>query len=187
MDQKENAPESTHLGDESTPSASGDEAVTVTETNGLTLEDINALTGREYKDLESAKKSIKEWQAEASRAHQKPPEKEPGETNTDYEQRIKQLEVENFFARNQDHEGNRSLLEKIAKADGISLAEAIDSPEYKAIYETQTSVKENQSRRTVVESNNRVTQGTPQEPDPSEFVGNPEAAARYVRQKFFNS
>lgn len=171
-------------------SPAGDEAVS--NADNLSLAELNEITGLDFKSKEAALKSIRDMQSQAGKASDlegklKQAVKEPGETNAEYEERLARLEQENFFARNSEHEANRSLLEKIAKADGISLAQAVESTEYKAIFEAQQSANEAQSKRTVAASNNRVAQGGKDEFDPNQFVNNPRAAAEFVAEKFFKS
>ena len=183
MENKEPTQE-THPDAESTPAAGGDEAVE-TQT-GLSLEDINAITGRDYKDLDTAKESLVEMQKMASKAAQKPEpvEKAPDESRAEYEERLANLEAENFYARNQDHEQNRSLIENLAKGSGKSRAEVLASEEYKSIFEAQQSVAKNQTKRTVADSNNRVNQPA-QDEDLSSVLGNKHKSAEYVANKFF--
>jgi hypothetical protein len=189
---KDNPTEDTQAGAESTPAAVGEEAVS-TSAESLSLEELNQLTGLNFNSKESALKSIKDMQSHAGKVSDlegrlKQLEQTPEERDSERDERIKALELDNFFARNQEHEENRTLLEKIAKADNISVAEAINTNEYQSVFQSQQSAQAIQSKRTIAESNNRVTQGeTNNEPSIDEFRGNPEKAADYVREKFFSS
>jgi len=171
--------------------ADGNEAVTEAVDP---LKVINEVTGREYKDLDSAKESLKEMQKEASSTGNLKKEIETLKSapQTDEELRavvaeltnkVRANETDNFFTSNPEHASNRSLLEKIAKADGVSLSEAVASSEYQAIAEAQSTVKETQSMRTVADSNARVAQSQGDEGPPA--AGDRRAAADYVTQNFF--
>lgn len=180
----------THPGAESTPAAGGNEAVTTT--GGLTLEEINAITGRDYKDLETAKSSIKEMQQMAGKAAdlegkiktlQDMPktDEELRSKVAELSQAVEQNKLETFFAKNPDHADNRSLLERLAVSYG-DISKAMESPEYKSVLEAQTVAKESQSKRTVADPSGRVGQA---KPDTMPEPGDTTAAAEYVAQRFF--
>ncbi len=172
--------------------AGGNEAVTETTVDPLAV--INEITGRDYKDLDTAKKSLKDMQAEASSAGNLKQEietlKSAPQTDEELAKTVAELQAQiatnttdAFFAQNQDHAANRSLLEKIAKADHITIAEAINSAEYKSIFEAQTVADSAQSKRTVADTNNRVAQ--PETKDEMPKPGDRAAAGAYVTDKFF--
>tara|TARA_R100001230_G_C5659487_1_gene164212 strand:- start:357 stop:947 length:591 start_codon:yes stop_codon:yes gene_type:complete len=193
MENEQKPTQETHPDASLEKAAGGNEAVTETAVDPLAV--INEITGRDYKDLDTAKESIKDWQSEASKAQNLKKEvdtlKNAPKTDEELRALVAQLQgqvnqntVDTFFAENKDHAANRSLLEKIAKADGSTVADAVNSAEYKSILDAQKTANEVQSKRTVADTNNRVAQPEAQGqemPKPGDRV----AAGAFVANQFF--
>ena len=181
----ENQTEETQVDESQLNSAAGDEAESVA-TDSLTLAEINSLTGKTYKDKESALKSIKDMSSQAGKAADlegklaKANESKPEEQLNSLQTQLSQLQNDAFFKDNQDYSDNRELIEKIAKADGISNAEVVETELYKSVSGTVAS----QSKRTVASSNGRVAQSSAsKEFDPK--GKSPDELAAFVTETYF--
>lgn len=193
MTEEQKPTQETHPDSSQLNASGGDEAVTETAVDPLAI--INEATGREYKDLDTAMSSIKEWQKQASQKVNIEAElnKAKETPQTDEELRAQVAELSNrlnetttdtFFVQNPEHASNRGLLEKIAKADGISIAEAVNSESYKPVFEAMQTAADVQSKRTVAVPNGRVSQPVQ---DEAPAAGDKKAAGQYVYDKFFKT
>lgn len=194
METEQKPTQETHPGESQLNASGGDEAVTDTAVDPLAI--INEATGRDYKDLETAKQSIKEMQKEASQKQnleaQLSAAKEAPKTDEELRavvanltQQVNQNQTDTFFAQNPDHSSNRALLEKIAKADGITVAEAVNSDTYKPVFEAMQTASEVQSKQTIATPNKRTSQPAGSNELPQ--AGDKAAAGQYVVDKFFKS
>jgi len=164
----ENQTEETQVDESQLNSATGNEAESAA-TDSLTLSEINALTGKDYKDKDSALKSIKDMSSMAGKAADLEGKlKEAtkvGEPKTGDEQlqalqeQLSQTQTEVFLANNPDHKDNRDLLEQLAKANNCTVEEATQLDVYKGVTEKVAS----QGARTVASPNKRVAQEGKQE------------------------
>lgn len=186
----------THLEESQLNSASGAEAESVatdtsTTTDSLSLDEINKITGRDYKDKDSALKSIREWQSQAGKAADlegkikaaqadpKTPDEAVNalqEQLSSLNQKLEQSEAENFFNSNEEYSTNRALIEKLALADGVSFAEVVESDVYK-------SVTKEPEKRTVAASNNRQS-ATSKEFNPKDHAGDAKTLAKFVTENY---
>lgn len=125
-------------------------------TDSLTLAEINELTGMSYKDKDSALKSIKDMKSQAGKAADlegklKTAMEATGDGSNpevaELREKLNQVELDNFYSKNPDV--NKALAETIAKANGISVQEAIATDLY-------TSTVAAPEKRTVATSNSRV-------------------------------
>lgn len=191
MSQEENPTEVPQVEAESTPAATGDEAVS--DANSLTLEEINNLTGKQYKDKETALKSIKDMSSQAGKAADLEGKlKEALESGTEtpddvvkkLRDELRATQEDVFFANNPEHKENRKILEGIAKAEGVSLADALNSDVYKEVFEAKKIAKESQSKRTIASSKNR--QAPAKQEDVNDVLGDPDKSAEFVVNNFFN-
>ena len=163
--------------------AAGDAAATNAAT--LTLDEINAITGKTYKDKETALKSLKDMSSMAGKAADQMGRKP--ETVTDTE-RIKALELDNFYARNPEHEANRDILEALADKNGVSVKEAIELPAYKSMLEKTAASVETKKPRTVAAPNGRTAQPSSNKSPIQAAVatGDADAMAAAVTEAFLN-
>lgn len=163
-------------------SAAGNEAESATDS--LTLAEINEITGMSYKDKDSALKSIKDMKSQAGKAADlegkvKQAQADPNTSNellAQLQEELNQTKLDVFYSKHPD--ANKELIETIAKANGISPQEAMESDLYKS---TVTAP----SKRTVADSNNRVAAGGTSE----EFDPNGKSAdelAQFVTQTYIN-
>lgn len=137
---------------ESTPAVGGDEAGSQapSSTEGgdnLTLAELNELLGKQYKDKATALKSLKDMNSMAGRAAD-----QSGKKDVELAKRLEALEIENFYARNPEHEANREILEAFAVQHNISVKEAAELDVYKKFAKKGTS----DQKRTVMDSKPRT-------------------------------
>ena len=141
--------------DASTPSADGTAAGSEGSNpsgdgSTLTLAEINDLLGKQYKDKATALKSLKDMSSMAGKAADLSGRKDDQEVSS-LKAEIEAIKLESWFARNPEHEGNRKILEALAKANNTSIEKAAELEEYQALVKP-TSKPE---KRTVVDSKNR--------------------------------
>lgn len=145
------------MADENRPSDTVPEAVDVAATEGKekvgsvadtpdTLAQINAATGRNYPDLDTALKAVGDTYKFVG---QKPTSDGPV---PEVEARIKQMEDDLFFSRHPEYEDYRPVISKM----GSNPAEVIASEEFKTIYEKAKGYDESQSVKSVLHSNPRL-------------------------------
>lgn len=139
---------------ESTPAAGGSEAgsptVASSEDGGsLTLAEINQLLGKQYKDKETALKSLKDMSSQAGKVSDLQGRKEEADT---LKERLEALELDNFFARNPEHESNREILEALALKYKTTVPKAVELDAYQ---EFAKRVEKKEKRTTVMDSKNR--------------------------------
>lgn len=157
----------------------------------FSLEELNALTGRNYKDKETALKSIKDMQSQAGKAADlegkiKQAQTDPATSSEEVAKLQEQLNAitteltqtkhESFFNSSEEYRANRALIEKLAKADGVSPQEVVESDVYK-------SVAKEPEKRTVAASNNRVAQSS-KEFNAKDHAGDATTLARHVVDNF---
>ena len=142
--------------------------------DSLTLAEINKLTGKDYKDKDSALKSIQDMSKQAGKASdlegklraaleqpaENTPEVKPDDEVDTLRKEVSTLKTDNFFAQNPNHAENRELLEALAKANNVSLTEAVDLPAYKGVMDRLSAP----AKRTVAASNSRVTSSSEENP-----------------------
>lgn len=186
----ENQTEETQVEASQLNAAAGNEAESAT-TDTLSLEEINALTGKEYKDKETALKSIKDMSSMAGKAAdlegklkaaQASSAQTPDDVVKALQDQLNQTQAEVFFSNNPDHKENRELLEQLAKANGVSVQEAINLDVYKNVVEKVVD----KSNRTVANSNKRVANSGKSE----EFDARGKTAdelAEFVTNTYFKS
>lgn len=142
------------------------------------LKTIEDATGRKYPTIEEAKKGIKETYDFVGKAgnYKKTVEAiaqkldlgdekgvldwlntsvevKPDIKTSPVEEKVSDLE---FVVANPELKEHLPTLKKLAKADGISLEEAKNSEFFQDYLKTKTSLKESQSRNSIIESNQRV-------------------------------
>lgn len=187
MEPKTDTPtEETQVDESQLNSAAGDEAESVatdnqTSADSLSLAEINTITGMSYKDKETALKSIKDLKSQAGKAADLEGKlknlstDDNGKTDdsaiTALQEQLNQLQNDNFYAKHPD--ANRDLVETIAKANGMSREEAMQTD----LYKNTVAAPE---KRTVASSNNRVAQPSSDDFNPADHAGDATALADYV-------
>lgn len=192
MENEETLTDDTQVDASQLNAAAGDEAESLAD--NLTLAEINALTGKDYKDKGAALKSIVDMSKQAGKAADlegklKAYEQAKSETSDDQttdevatlREEMAAMKTDQFFAQNPDHAENRDLLEALAFKNNVSLREAVELPAYKGVMDKIAAPE----KRTVAASNNRVS-STPAEDPISEAVksGDRMAMAKAVTDAF---
>lgn len=187
MDPEQNTPtegsqvESSQLNDAAVTEA---ETVATDSSDALSLAEINELTGKNYKDKETALKSIKDMSSQAGKAADlegklaKAKEAVGNGENpevAELREQLNQLQQDAFYSQNP--EVNRALAETIAKANGITPQEAIATDLYKNTVAAP-------DKRTVAQSNSRVASPKSDEFNPADHAGDADALAAYVHKNF---
>lgn len=179
MEQEVNPTNETQTDVSQLNTAVGDAAVTQPET--LTLAEINEITGMSYKSKEAALKSIKDMKSMAGKAADL-----SGQVDNiaSLQAQVEELKEREFVARNPQIEANLDTLKLIAKGAGVSLQEAAELPQAKALFELTGSTTQN--KRTIASSNNRVVQPAPTDSfKPEEHAGDPLKMGEFVVNQFF--
>ena len=176
----------TQVDDSQLKSATGNTAESVATDNqpsadSLSLAEINDITGMSYKDKETALKSIKDLKSQAGKAAdlegklKNLPTDNNGKTDdsayNELKEQLNQLQNDNFYTKNPD--ANRDLVETIAKANGMSREEAMQTE----LYKNTVAAPE---KRTVASSNNRIAQPSSDDFNPADHAGDATALADYV-------
>lgn len=138
------------------PQDGGGEAVAsvveAPKVEGLNLSEINAILGKNFSDVETAKKAIKDTFSYVGKKADDVKQdltKEGFMTREDFEKEI-------FFRDNPEHAKNKDVLEAIAKTKGVSLKEASSNEAYKTLYEGASNYEKSQSLKSVLEPNPRL-------------------------------
>lgn len=140
----------------------GKGAVGSVPAEALSLEQLNTFLGKDFKDKDTALKSIKEtftflgkrkedYEAEFRAKLQ------PSQNNTVDNKAVERLEtIERnlWFAENAQYKAVRPLIEKLA-GNG-SLDEAVNSQEFKEVFSKAQGYDETQKSKTVLQSNPKV-------------------------------
>lgn len=133
---------------------------------GMSLEQINELTGRSYRTLEDAQRGVKETYAFVGGKPRELPKPADAPAPIIPEGMVTRAEFEaaNFLRDHPEHNANRQLLEQLAKANGKTLVEvATGDPEKdpvaKLYHETANKLKladESANTRSALTSNPRL-------------------------------
>lgn len=159
----ENAPEGDAEVSGDDKGADGTEAKPADAPEALTLEQVNKLTGRDFKDLESAEKGMKDTFEYVGKAGQVKKDLETeleglksgkeGDSQKVLD-RMAAVEEELFF--NSRPEVNRDVAKMVSKAKGLSLTEVIEDDSYKELAEKIKTADETEQAKSVLQSNPRL-------------------------------
>lgn len=168
-------------GDEADSVATGNSQDTQVNADSLSLAEINEITGMSYKDKDTALKSIKDMKSQAGKAADLEGKLKVAAAAgddakyADLQEQLNQTKLEVFYSQNP--EVNKELVETIAKANGITPQEAINTDLYKNTVAAP-------AKRTVADTNNRVAQPKSDEFNPKDHAGDADAMAKYVHEQF---
>jgi len=161
MDQDYNTYE-TLDGENDVPSVNASSSVKETESavspdtvETLSLKELNEYLGKSFKDKDSALKSLKDTAAYVGR------KKEDVEKAIDPERFISrdQYETDMFYSKNPEYEtsGMRTVIDAMAKAEGKRPSDIVQADNFKAIFGKVRGYDENQSMKSVLETNPRLS------------------------------
>jgi len=155
QNKQDNPSEESVPGDVDVASAEGQENVADEGNTGLTLEQINETTGRNYKTLDSALAGIKETVDFVGKAGQNQ-SKEAVDTNV-LEELAKlrgTVEAGQFYTEKPEYKPYETLISKL----GDNPSEVVESEEFKAVFEKAKAGEEALDAKSVLETNPRLGQ-----------------------------
>lgn len=123
----------------------GGENVGTPKPEGMTLEEINALTGRSYKDLATAREAIKSTYSKVGQA----PKADPA-----METRLNQLELDNFYLKNPQYISYKDTI----AAMGPNPSRVVETEAFQKIFTDLSAFEESKKKKSVLESNPRIGQ-----------------------------
>lgn len=178
--EEDNRPSDTIPAGSDVKPAEGDEKVSGDPQAGeaepaLSLADLNAALGRQYKTVEDAVKGVKETYDFVGK------EKKVEEASASSNEEIEALKTDLFFTQNPDLEETRPLLEALAKANGQTIREAAQSDVFQGTLKKFQGAAEAKEGNTVMEGGRRFDGGDSDvQKEFTEAVGNREKMAAYV-------
>jgi hypothetical protein len=124
------------------------------QAEAMTLAELNQSLGKNFTSKDAAIKALKDTFSYVGK------KTEPDDALLKAKGYMTKDEFENelFFRDNPSHTSNKKILESIAKADGITLAKAAETPEYKKLFEGALEYEKVQSLKTVLNPNPRLQQ-----------------------------
>lgn len=147
------------LPQEGQPSGDGQGAVVDKQpapvpSDSLSLAEMNAFLGKNFTDIETAKKAIKDTFNYVGK------KAEPDEDLLKAKGYLtkEQLDNELFFRDNPDHASNKSILEALAKANNVSIQEAAKMDSYKKLFEGAQEFEKSKSLKSVLNPSPRLQQ-----------------------------
>lgn len=131
----------------------------------IPLSELKNFLGKDFKDKDSALKSLKDTQTYVGRVGQLEQQLQgfqggsqpvaTGEVAALREQ-IDSIQRDGFFNTNPQYKSIRPVVEKLAKAEGKGLHEIVELPEFKDMFSKVEGFEKSQGLRTVLESNPRL-------------------------------
>lgn len=148
--------------------ASGDPAVggQNPQEPSIPLSELKSVLGKDFKDKDTALKSLKDTQSYVGKVGQL--EKELGTLRTspasvantqdmsEVKNELRKVKDELWFADNAAYKPHRTLVEKFAKAEGKTFSEIVELPEFKDVFSKVQGFEQSQKLKTVLESNPRL-------------------------------
>lgn len=152
---QDNPTDETLSGDAQLTPADGEAAVSP---DTLTLADLNSLLGKDFKDVETAKKALKDTQSYVGKkkediAAEVLANNAPAPQDSNLESEFKALKNDLFFTQNPQYKEYRSLIESMGTP-----AEVVESDAFKPIFEKVKAADEAEQNKSVVHSSPRIAQ-----------------------------
>lgn len=119
----------------------------------LTLDELNGLLGKQFKDKSTALQSLKELNSFVGKKKEDIMKEVSGNSEA-LSNEIKQIKENQFYSQNPDLKDYRGIISKL----GGNPEEVIASPEFKLIYDKAKGYDETVKLKTVLESNPRLAQ-----------------------------
>ncbi len=129
-------------------------AVTPNTAEALSLDELNSFLGKNYKDKDSALKSLKDtFSYVGKKSEDLTPKIDPNQFIS-----REQYERDMFYSQNPElaKPEIKKLIDAMAKADGVSPKDVVESDTFKAVFSKVKGYDESQSLKTVLESNPRL-------------------------------
>lgn len=132
----------------------------------IPLSELKSVLGKNWKDKDTALKSLKDMQSYTGKVGQLEKDLEAlrngqsgnaiPQINNEVLNRVNALENELWFEKNSQYKPMRPLVEKLAKAEGKGLHEVVELPEFKDTFTKVQGFEKTQNLRTVLETNPRL-------------------------------
>lgn len=151
MENEENTTLDSLLEGDANVAPAGDQGAVSQPSAALTLEAINAALGKDFKDTETALKSIKDTSAYVGK-RKEDIAKEVGGNNDELAGQIKELKENMFYKDNPQYAEYRSLIGRL----GGNPEETVGSAEFKVIFDKADGFTKNQNLKSVLTSNSRL-------------------------------
>lgn len=129
-------------------------AVSSNTADALTLNELNSFLGKNYKDIETAKKSLKDtFSYVGKKTEDITPKIDPNQFIS-----REQYEQDMFYSRNAEYATPevREVIDAMAKAKGLSPKDVVTTDAFKAVFSKVKGYDESQSLRSVLETNPRL-------------------------------
>jgi hypothetical protein len=132
----------------------------------ITLSELNKGLGKDFKDKDTALKSLKDTQSyvaqvgtlksQLEKLQSQPSSPQASGEIADLKAQLNNIQTENFFERNAPLKAIRTTVEAFTKAQGKTLQEVAELPEIKELLVKVSGFEQSQKMRTVLESNPRL-------------------------------
>ena len=132
----------------------------------ITLSELNKGLGKDFKDKDTALKSLKDTQSyvaqvgtlksQLEKLQSQPSSPHASGEIADLKAQLNNIQTENFFERNAPLKAIRTTVEAFTKAQGKTLQEVAELPEIKELLVKVSGFEQSQKMRTVLESNPRL-------------------------------
>ncbi len=148
------------MSNETLPQASqpveGEQAGGENVSDSIKLEDLNSLLGKEFKDVESAKKSLKDTQSFVGKKIEQPAVDPTLESRMDTLQ--SQLNDSNFYRDNPQY-NNKETIDLIAGLGGDP-KDVVEKDVFKNVFEKTSAYDKSQESKSVLHNNSRLKQAS---------------------------
>jgi hypothetical protein len=121
--------------------------------DAITLDALNKYLKKDFKDVDTAMKSLKDTQSWVGK---KVEDAQPSEKDEDNFVTREQFDTEMFFKDNPDHAANRELIEALASKHKVAVKDAVNLDVYKDVSEKISGFEESQKTKSVLHSNPRL-------------------------------
>lgn len=152
-----NNPSESFAGDFNIDSSDGNENVK-NQSDALTLSELNTLLGKDYKDKETALKSLKETYNYVGKAGKLEKELKTMESKLQDDNataiEIKAIKEELFYSKNPQYSQYRDTI----KAMGSNPADVVEQESFKKIFTDLSEYEKTKNAKSVLESNPRIGQ-----------------------------
>lgn len=119
----------------------------------LSLDELNGILGKNFKDKATALKSVKDTYSYVGK-RKEDIIKEVGGSNSELATELKMIKDNMFFDKNPDYAPYRKVMEKM----GSNPVEVANSPEFKEIFDKAKGFDDSQKLKSVLVSNPRLAQ-----------------------------
>lgn len=154
----------------------------------IPLSALKAALGKDFKDTDTALKSLKDTQSyvgkvgqlekELSMARNQPAGAASATDMGELKGEVQKMKDELWFADNPQFKPHRTLVSKFAKAEGKTFSEIVESPEFKDVFTKVQGYEQSQGLRTVLESNPRLASSSDKMRKAQEMASTPSRKAK---------